>query len=75
MKGSYHSTQLEKIKKDVGASYISYVTSNGKYKIKVIKDGKASLFEVFGGLEYSTPQRYEEVRQVIKDYYNNERTV
>jgi len=67
-----HSFFLQKIKKNVKASFVAFEEYNSRFHIKVIKDKKPTLFQLVGTPNQATFQSYSEVLNQISNYYGVE---
>ena len=60
---------LETVKKEVKASFVTYVQEKDKYYIRVIIDKVKSDFELVGTPQDATQESYQRVLTIIKNYY------
>ncbi len=65
---NYHSFYTNLIKNKIGASFVGYVETKGKYQLKVIINKVPTYFDLVGTLKDVTPQRYLEFIEKLESH-------
>lgn len=69
----FHKSHLNQIKKNLGASYTSWLKdAKGVHHIRVIKDGKENRFELFGDPNDVDRNSYYELNKTLLEFYKEE---
>lgn len=66
----FHSVFLEKIRKNVGASFLSYVRRGDNYFLRAIKDSKEHEFSLVGTPQDVSFERYNELNKELQEYFS-----
>lgn len=69
---AFHTGWLEKIKRELKATHVSYVNNKEGYFIRVIKDKEEVRFKLTGTPRDVTKESYEAFLNLAKEHYNEQ---
>jgi len=66
---NWHSAELEKVKKAVGASFVAYERVKDNYYLKIVRNKVLDLHPLTGTPDDVTSARYKELIATLKQHY------